>query len=147
MIQRIAKDMKAYWGAGAAIVLFYFGLHYFYDAFCPVILITGFPCAGCGITRGLLFLITGRWSMAWNANPVVFPLAACAVYSFIYRYVLGKKIKGLKWMIIVLTLLLVGQYIIRMYLYFPNRPPMVYTTGSLMERFLPGYKEFISRLW
>jgi hypothetical protein len=45
----------------------------FYPA-CPFHALTGFLCPGCGMTRALAALLTGRVAQAWRLNPLVFVL-------------------------------------------------------------------------
>ena len=48
---------------------------------------TAWPCAGCGATRAVIQLSTGRWADAWALNPaavlLVPLLAATALYALI----------------------------------------------------------------
>ena len=43
---------------------------------CPVRLLTGFPCPGCGGTRAMGAICTGDFSAAWHLNPLAY--IACA---------------------------------------------------------------------
>ncbi len=36
---------------------------------CPFHLSTGLPCPGCGLTRGTLALVQGRWQESWRYHP------------------------------------------------------------------------------
>ena len=40
--------------------------------FCVVKAVTGYPCPGCGITRGLLAILRGDLREAWRRNPASF---------------------------------------------------------------------------
>jgi hypothetical protein len=42
--------------------------------------LTQLPCAGCGLTRGVISLMHGRWTDAWNFHP----FAYLAVPAFLY---------------------------------------------------------------
>ena len=44
---------------------------------CPVRLITGFPCPGCGGTRAMGAICLGQFDKAWSLNPMIF--AICLV--------------------------------------------------------------------
>lgn len=53
---------------------------------CPLHRLTGLPCPGCGVSRGLMFLSHGDWSEALGANPwvlVVWPLLAAMALSLV----------------------------------------------------------------
>lgn len=42
---------------------------------CPVALLTGIPCPGCGMTRALNALVRGDWAEAWLYHPISFLVA------------------------------------------------------------------------
>lgn len=53
---------------------------------CPLHRVTGLPCPGCGVTRGLMFLSHGEWSEALGANPwvlVIWPVLAAMALSLV----------------------------------------------------------------
>jgi len=41
-------------------------------AFCLFRAITGLPCPGCGITRGVIEIARGNFRKAWHQNPGAF---------------------------------------------------------------------------
>lgn len=142
---RVWKDICKYKMLGIVLVVYYFVTELVFSAFCPSVIFTGFPCPGCGMTRAFLFLLTGQFARAWNINPMIYGFAVFAVYAGIQRYLLGKKVKGWKTILVVLVAALIGVYIYRMYHFFPNKPPMTFTGGSLFERLLPGYGTIIRK--
>lgn len=46
---------------------------------CPIRLLTGFPCPGCGATRSIGALCLGEFQQAWLFNPLGFLLFAIAI--------------------------------------------------------------------
>lgn len=57
---RVWPDMKASGLAGAVFLVYYQIVHSVFDAFCPMLVLTGIPCAGCGLTRAALYLLRGK---------------------------------------------------------------------------------------
>lgn len=145
--KRIAVDLWSCKEAIIAFLVYYVFVHVVFHAFCPLVMMTGFPCAGCGMTRAVFFMLTGQFARSWNLNPMAFPVMLFAGYCMIYRYILGKKIKGFKTGVIILCLVMLIYYVYRMYTVFPERPPYVYTEGNFLERYVPHYRETLRRLF
>ena len=36
---------------------------------CPIRLVTGLPCPGCGMTRACQAMVRGNWAAVWQMNP------------------------------------------------------------------------------
>lgn len=143
---RIRRDLRDYRTGILVFAVYYITVHVVFHAFCPVVLFTGLPCAGCGMTRAFLFLFTGQWERSWRMNPMAIFVLLFLFYCVVMRYVFGKKIKGLKSGTAVLCLCLLAVYGYRMTVLFPNRPPYVYTPGNFLEKTVPFYKEILRRV-
>ena len=59
---------------------------------CPLVLITGMPCPGCGITRAFCFATHGRLGEAFQYHPL-WPLIL-AYFTFLWIYQLVEVVKG-----------------------------------------------------
>lgn len=139
IIERIEKDIRQFWVAGAAFVVYYLVMRAVFGAFCPFLIITGFPCAGCGLTRAGLYLLQGNIARAAAMNPSIFIVLLFLAYCGYYRYVRGTKIKGFSIALAVLVVTTLAVYAYRMYLYFPNRVPYVYHRENLLAKIVPWY--------
>lgn len=146
IINRIGKDLKEYGWALAGILVCYVLIHAVFDAFCPFLILTGIPCAGCGLTRAFLFLLCGQFQRAVSMNPSVLPVTAFILYFVFFRYILGKRIKGLRACLFVLAVTVLAVYAYRMWKYFPNRIPYVYHESNILSRCVPGYEKFVQWL-
>lgn len=140
---RIVADIKEYGMAVLMLLLYTVVVNLVFHAFCPVVIFSGYPCPGCGITRAAVCLMTGRWKRAWQFNPVIFPIALTAVYVGWNRYLMGRKAKGIKWFLAVLFLLLIVVYIVRMWLYFPDREPYVYAEDNMLAHIFTFYQQIV----
>lgn len=138
---RIKADIKEYGIAVAALLVYAVIVNLVFHAFCPLIIFCGLPCPGCGVTRAAACLLTGRWQQAWQLNPMVFPIALSAVYFGWNRYLLGRKAIRIKAIVIALFVLMIVAYGVRMYLYFPNRVPYVYTDDNILARFISFWRQ------
>lgn len=144
--KRIWKDVLTYKEAILIFAVYYIVVHAVFHAFCPLVLVTGFPCAGCGMTRAVFFLLTGQFARSFRLNPMALPVILFAAYCFWCRYIKGAKIKGFKQGLVLILIGLLAAYIYGMWTVFPNRPPYVYTGGNLLEQCFPFYREFLYRV-
>lgn len=142
--ERVAADMKEYGMAIIALMIYTVVVNMVFHAFCPLIIFSGIPCPGCGVSRATAYFLTGRWRQAWQMNPVVFPIVLAAVYFGWNRYLLGRKAAGIKAIIIALLVLMIVVYGVRMYLYYPDRVPYVYTEDNMLARLHSLYIQFLT---
>lgn len=142
MKERIWKDIKTYGPAVAAAAVLLFLCNAVFESTCPLTILCGLPCPGCGMTRASFALLTGRWGRAWQMNPAVFPLALWVVYFGARRYLSDGKARGAKVGIILVLLFMIGCYIVRMYLYFPQEEPYVYYEENMLEGILGRWHPF-----
>lgn len=143
---RIEKDIRQYGPGLLAAVILYFVMHGLFNAFCPSVVISGFPCPGCGMTRAVIYLIKGQPGRALAVNPAAVLWMIWAVLFAVERYGKGRRPKWLAWAACGILLFMIAVYIIRMKLYFPDRPPYTYTGDNLFSKVLPGYDKFIKHL-
>ena len=140
---RVVADLKEYGMAVIAFFVYAVIVNLLFHAFCPLVIFCGFPCPGCGISRATVCFLTGRWKMAWQLNPVIFPIVLFAAYFCLCRYLLGRKVKGAKTGIAVILVLLFVVYCLRMYFYFPDRIPYVYEEENVLARIFPFYEQIL----
>lgn len=143
IVKRIWEDIRRYWIAIIVVAVLYTFMHLLFDAFCPSLVITGFPCPGCGITRSVIFFVTGQFERSFFVHPMGGVLVLFGVYCGFFRYIKGRKIPGFKWIIVTLIVAALVLFLVRMILYFPERPPYTYKYGNLMEKIIPNYR----KLW
>ncbi len=144
MWNRLEADIREYRYAIGSLLLYYVAMRLVFHAFCPLVIITGLPCPGCGLSRSVWYFLTGQFSRSFSLHPLGAFWLLLLVWFCINRYVAGKQVtKG--WTlalttVCIATLLLYGY---RMATLFPGRPPMSYTGHNLLERVIPGYRQRI----
>lgn len=143
IITRIRNDIKDFLPAVIMIAAYTVLVNLIFHAFCPMVIITGFPCPGCGMTRSLFYLATGRLYQSIQMNPMGIPTACIILYFCWNRYIKGKEAKGIIPLIAIAITLLLALYFLRMYLFFPDRVPYVYSKGNVFERFFPYYEQIL----
>ncbi|MGN0377787.1 MAG: DUF2752 domain-containing protein [Suilimivivens sp.] len=145
-IDRLFADLKEYGWAGVVFLVYYAIVHLFRASFCPMLNLTGIPCAGCGLTRTFLYLVTGQVKRAVYMNPMAFLIIVFLLYCGYFRYIKGTKIKGFRVIFALLIAAMLVFYAVRMYLYFPDRVPYVYKRDNVLANRVPGYQSLIDRL-
>lgn len=147
VLNRIRKDLKGFCLVAVLFLALYVIIHYLFDAFCPMLVVTGIPCAGCGLTRAALYLLKGQVIRAANINPTIFPMIAFLLYCGYFRYVRGTEIKGLKYALMLLAAFAMIIYVKGMYQNFPDQAPYAYHKNNICSRLVPDYGEWMARLF
>ena len=143
--ERVKRDIRQFWAVGVAFAIYSVIVRSVFGAFCPFLIVTGFPCAGCGLTRAGLHLLRGNFSQAAALNPSIFIVALFMLYCVYFRYLKGTKITGFSFVLGVLVVVTLVVYIYRMHLYFPNKVPYVYYKRNLLAEIFPWYERLLNR--
>lgn len=146
IVSRIVSDLKETALVFVLFSVYYLFMNWVFHGFCPLLVTTGIPCAGCGLTRAVIFLLKGQIGRAFSVNPSIFLVLLFLLYCGYFRYIKGRPVKGFP---AALGLLAVGMLMIygwRMYLYFPDKVPCVYKYDNLAARWIPGYRQWMQEL-
>lgn len=133
--KRIVSDIKDYYIAILLFIVLNVVVRAVFHAFCPFLIITGFPCAGCGLTRAVFYILTGQFARGMNLNPAAPFWIAWIVYFLVMRYVCGKNSKWLMRFLGVVAVITLGVYLYRMLTQFPGNPPMTYYRNNIMSKY------------
>lgn len=144
--KRIIKDVVAYKWALFGILIYYVCVRLRFHAFCPMVIVTGFPCPGCGMTRAVFFMLTGQIHRSWNLNPLAIGWIFLAIWFIYRRYWCGKKVKEVKYIGLVLVTMMLFVYAYRMVHIFPSHAPMVYTRHNILSQTFDFYEELLRRI-
>ncbi len=132
---RIKKDVvNNRTGILAFAGIFLLFLFLFRDV-CPLQIIFGLPCPGCGLTRAGIRLLTGDFIGAWKMHPFIYVWVFFFLYLCYKRYIRGKKMVGLIPIVVGITLAMLVFYLYRMYQFFPDVEPMTKKDTILFEVF------------
>lgn len=84
---------------------------------CPIKLIFGFDCPGCGMTRALKSALMLDFKGAFEYHPMFFIFAAEAVYYVFSRYILKKRLSDKTEQIVLIStiILTIIVWIIRLF--------------------------------
>ena len=147
ILLRIWQDVKQYWIAVILFTLLNICVRKLFHVFCPMLIITGIPCAGCGMTRAVYYILTGRFKRGMALNPSS-PLWIIWIFIFIFRrYIMGNKWKHVYGYLAAVAAITIIIYMVRIITEFPGDPPMVYYRNNILSRFIPFYKELLQRIF
>ena len=89
---------------------------------CPVYLLTGYKCPGCGSQRAFFHLFHGHFSIAFKQNPLMILLAPYLLSGIYFEYVANKTNQRIvrlhhllfgKWAVLVIAIIFVLYTILR----------------------------------
>jgi len=141
ILAHVWSDLRRYYLAAVLFLIYSIAIRYFFHAFCPFLIVTGLPCAGCGLTRALLCILTGQWARAYALNPAAFTWAAWGIYFAVCRYLLGRKSKWTLRLLGVVCVITLAVYCYRMATQFPGNPPMTYYRNNILSQILKIMQE------
>ncbi|WP_029231670.1 DUF2752 domain-containing protein [Butyrivibrio sp. VCB2006] len=122
-------------------------LNLLYHHSCPVVLLCGFPCPGCGLTRAFFSFFTLHPVRAFMYNPT-YPLWLSVIIAAIWlRYVKGQALKKLYFPLLFTAIMTLIVYIYRMIFMFPSLEPMVYVHENLFSYLNSSYDAFVTTLF
>lgn len=137
------KDIISAKWAIILIVAYFVFLKKVFQITCPVVLFTGFPCPGCGLTRAGFHILHLDFFGAWQIHPFIYPIIVMVIIYSIERYVLMKKeMVMLKWYAVLMIIGLLLFYVWRMKRLFPDVSPMTYYPHNFLNRILIAIHEF-----
>lgn len=140
--KRIAADLRDYRIAILLILLWNIIIRKAFHAFCPFLILTGFPCAGCGMTRAVFHILTGSVRRGLALNPAAPFWIFWLAYFIGNRYVLGRSSKWALRLLGVVCVITFAIYLYRMITQFPGEPPMTYYRNNLIAK----YRRFLEEL-
>lgn len=95
---RLIKSIALVISAAVILSVYYFLREKFgISIVCPIYKITGFYCAGCGMTRMCVYIINFDFYKAFRSNMLAFvsviPVTLC-IGSLFYEYIFERKLIG-----------------------------------------------------
>lgn len=136
MKERIKEDIRNFYPAVIVFAIYNLVVRNVFHAYCPFLIATGFPCPGCGMTRAVFYLLTGRFGRGMKLNPAAPLWIGFIIWFLVERYWRGRTPKHMKILFAAVVLITVGIYIYRMVHFFPGSPPLVFYRNNLISRAL-----------
>lgn len=144
--KRIAADLKNYAVAILLILLWNIIIRKIFHAFCPFLIVTGFPCAGCGMTRAVFHILTGSFERGMRLNPAAPFWILWIVFFVVERYIIGRNSKWVMRFLGAVCVITLGIYLYRMSTQFPGDPPMTYYRNNLVAKYRTILEELLQHV-
>ena len=135
LASRIGQDLLRIKFPLLLTVIYFTAAFLFAGEICPLRILTGFPCPGCGLTRAGFFVLTGQWGCAAQMNPTVFLWIPALAALFFTRYLFPEAKRYAYAFLIVTAVFTLICYTVRMALLFPE-PPLTYYRENLLSVFM-----------
>lgn len=116
--KRMKKDIKNFYPIILALIFYWIVTQIMFQTFCPFRIVLGIPCAGCGMTRAVICLITGDIKNAMQLNPAAPFWVAFLICFFWKRYIAGDEKKSI--IIIWLIITCIITFVIYLHRIFTN---------------------------
>lgn len=93
--EQFIKDIKqTKWAIIVIIAYFVFGRKFIYSI-CPLIMLTGYPCPSCGLTRAGIQLLHFDFAGAWHMHPFIY-VVAILVFCYCWEPLYQASVKAAK---------------------------------------------------
>ena len=91
ILNRIIDDLRKCGIAIIVIILYLFICSVIFGTVCPMVILTGFPCPGCGLTRAVVSILCGDFAAGFKYNPAAFFWIIYIVSFLCNRYIKVQK--------------------------------------------------------
>ena len=143
--EQFIKDIKqTKWAIIVIIAYFVFGRKFIYSI-CPLIMLTGYPCPSCGLTRAGIRLLHFDFAGAWH-NASIYLCGCNSCISLLLEPLYQASVKAAKEYEDTCRNRTCGtcDFLYLPYgVLFPGEPPMSYYSGNLLHT----YKNFLTNLF
>lgn len=126
--------IKDYWIGIVLSIVALTILNFLFGYVCPSVILTGFPCPACGITRALKLMLTGNIAASWEMHPLLILIIIGFVLYPILKKILKNYCNFIKLYVIICLVIFAIFYIYRMKMFFPGKVPMVYHKDNVMVK-------------
>jgi len=127
--------MKYLWGFLAAGAYFFIA-NWRFGLVCPMVILFGIPCPGCGLTRAGVLFLTGNFAESFRMHPLLVPTVAFIMWAIVEKFFGSQNFKKMQNPVIVLSVSAFVLYIFRMIRMFPYYPPMVMNSESVLHNII-----------
>lgn len=126
------KQLKRYFWGILTFKLYFIFANLMFGTICLTMIFFGLPCPACGLTRAGVLFLTGNFAESFAMHPLLLPTIVFIAVTLAIKYFWPDKIKFLEIPAVIMLAIFVALYIFRMVNLFPNHPPMVVNSDSIL---------------
>lgn len=132
-LQRLLNDLKKAWLPIISCIAYVIIMTVTVGEVCPSKLFFGIPCAGCGMVRAFILLVTLRFKEAFVMHPGIYLMLIAFIIFLIMRYIINSNIKWIKLLVIISLSLLIVIFAIRVIICFGSEPLTIYDKAIIFQ--------------
>ena len=136
VLNRIKSDIRQNRLALIILASYFLLTGLLFGQVCPLKLLCGLPCPGCGLVRGCTSFLMLHFSQSFYYNPTSVLWIFGILYLITCRYLLGKPVKGALPLFVIISLITVIIYVMRILTQFPGNGAMYYYPHNLLSTLL-----------
>lgn len=114
ILQRVCHDIYQLRLALMLLLVYAVTTQFLFQTVCPFAILTGFACPACGMTRAVLFMLSGKIITSLSLHPIAFLWCVYFFYLVFFRYVQGRHAPLTRLLCILLSLLTLVYYCFRL---------------------------------
>ena len=103
-----------------------------FQTVCPMRLLTGLPCPGCGLTRAFLAFFSGNPAKAWSCHPLFAAVLIGIPLFAILRYITPEHFRFFRLYAALVLAAAILLYLYRMATLFPDTEPMLFYKDDML---------------
>jgi len=112
MIDKIKNDIYKYKLCIFFVIIYLIFMQIFFSTLCPIQALFHVNCPGCGLTHATIYMVTGHFIKAFDANYTVFLWWGLIIILFIDRYIHKFRIKVFPYFVAFVAIITLIRFII-----------------------------------
>lgn len=117
MINKLKRDIQNSWIVILAVIIYLLFMQVLFSTWCPIKALLHIDCPGCGLTHATIYMFTGEFDKALQANYTVFLWWGLIILFLFDRYIYKFKINILPFFLIVVCSITLLRYLFKFLIY------------------------------